>query len=219
MKEKQTIWDWIYPRKCGFCQAPISEDYTCKTCQKKLQYRYVFDTIFLPYAKRCFCAYEYDGMIRQQLLALKFHHKPYGYRALAERLLQLLMPYRKEFDLLLAVPISLKRQWERGYNQSALLAEWLAKQMQISYQQQVLKKRKQNKTQSSLNWQERRQNVKGVFAVAKPKTVQGKRVLLVDDILTTGATAEECCRLLLQAGAKEITVAVIARAKIHHHRE
>ena len=106
------------------------------------------------------------------------------------------------------VPLGKKRLRARGYNQSALLARFMFGRRPS----EVLLRIKDTLPQAELSEKERRKNVKGAFAIRPEVDVSGRRVVLVDDVLTTGATVEECARVLLGAGAAEVSVAVIARA-------
>ena len=129
--------------------------------------------------------------------------------------MKLLREDRADFDVLTWIPISEKRRRKRGFDQVELLAEKLAQELGIM-PQPLLKKIRDNPAQSGIVGQaERRANVLGVYQVLNPEQLQGKRVLLLDDIITTGATAGECARVLLTAGAKEVHFAVIAAARQH----
>ena len=111
------------------------------------------------------------------------------------------------------VPVSTLRKLRRGYDQSALLAKALGKELGTE-PVSTLKKIRNNKTQSSLrDSAHRRANVLGAYRVINADAVRGKRILLVDDVFTTGATAGECARMLLTAGAKEVHCAAIAAAR------
>ena len=124
--------------------------------------------------------------------------------------MRLQQKYPEGFDVLTWVPISAARKRSRGYDQGQLLAEAVSVHMQIPYIQ-TLKKIKHNSPQSTMgDVSHRRANVAGAYECLCPETVQGKRILLLDDILTTGATAGECARVLLSAGAKQVHCGVVA---------
>ena len=99
----------------------------------------------------------------------------------------------------------------RGYNQSELVAKEMAKQMEIKFEKGILIKQRNTEVQSTLNKTQRIQNVKDAFLVTDFTKVKGKKIILVDDIYTTGSTVNECSKLLKQAGAKEICVVTIAK--------
>lgn len=115
-----------------------------------------------------------------------------------------------EADLLLPVPLHAKRLKARGFNQALLLARGFTDKL-IDFE--LLTRERHTVPQVGLNPKERRDNVKGAFAVSRPETVQGKNILLIDDLFTTGATAKECARVLRGAGAARVEVLTVARVK------
>ena len=117
----------------------------------------------------------------------------------------------KNYDIILAVPISKQRKKERGYNQSALIARKIANKAGILYKENVIIKVKHNAKQSTLNMKERAENVKNAYKVVDLETIHNKKVLLIDDIYTTGNTLKECSKVLKQAGAKMVNVLTIAK--------
>lgn len=117
----------------------------------------------------------------------------------------------KSYDTIIPVPISKKRRKERGYNQSELIAREIAKRMQIPYQNQCLFKTKNIVEQSKLNKEERQKNIQGVYELHNSQILENKKILLVDDIYTTGSTANECSKILRQANPKKIDVFTIAK--------
>lgn len=219
---KEIFLDFVFPRKCAFCDSRIIKDYTCKRCEKKLEYMYAYEVIFTSknaneiYYDKCFCAYLYEDIIRQKLLELKFKNKKYLYGALSERLTSLLQEQKNNIDLVLSVPISFKRYCERGYNQSELLAKQIAMKLEIPYEKFVLIKKKDNAKQSTLSLTKRKSNVYGVYTVWQAEKIVGKNILLIDDIFTTGSTVNECCRVLKASGANVVIVGVVAKAEIHN---
>jgi ComF family protein len=155
----------------------------------------------------------YKDNVRQSLLRYKFYgHRSYARaygRLLAMKLHSLDMT---DFDILTYIPVSKKRLRKRGFDQVQLLAQYTASELGVC-SQPALEKIRHNKPQSRIQGEaHRRANVLGAYRVIDPTQVQGKRILLLDDIVTTGATASECARVLLTAGAKEIQFAVLATA-------
>lgn len=152
-------------------------------------------------------------MVRASILRYKFYHRrsylPGYARFLAQKLSETGM---NRPDYLTFVPISRRRKWKRGYDQVALLADALSKETGLPVLG-VLKKIRHTPPQSGLkSAPERRANVLGAYRVIRPEEVAGKRILLLDDIITTGATVSECARMLDMAGAAEITCAALAVA-------
>jgi len=118
------------------------------------------------------------------------------------------------FDLVLPMPVSLCHRIERSYNQSALLAKGLAKRMDRKFAGSAMRRKLNVKRQSSLDADARWENAKDSFAVLRPEFLEGRTVLVVDDILTTGATLSECARALKAAGAWKVWALTLARKSL-----
>lgn len=118
----------------------------------------------------------------------------------------------KEFDSILPVPLHPAKLKKRGYNQSDTFAKGLSESMVLPWYQDVLQKGIANQTQTNKKRLERWQNVKDVYIIKNEMAVSGKRILLVDDVITTGSTLEACARTLLDNGCKEVSIATIATA-------
>jgi ComF family protein len=165
-------------------------------------------------AARCAAAVRYAGAVRDGVRRFKFKGKrvyaeAFG-KLMADALGQL-APRR--FDAVLWVPCSRKRRRRRGYDQSKLLAEQLSRRLGVPLWDN-LRKPADNPTQNKLRSDsERAENVRGVFAVEHPEDLRGKRLLLADDILTSGATLRETANLLCRAGAAEVFCVVLAKAR------
>jgi ComF family protein len=123
-----------------------------------------------------------------------------------EQILERLNP-----SFLTAVPLSGRRQRQRGFNQSAELAKELAKKLSIPLLDGCLIKVKNTASQVELSEKERKENVKGAFLVKKSAGVKDQKIILIDDVYTTGSTMEECARVLKKAGAKQVWGIVVAR--------
>ncbi len=158
----------------------------------------------------------YEGNVRSSLLRYKFSHAR-QYSAVYGRLLamKLIEAYPEGFDLLTWIPVSRRRKFQRGYDQVELLAKAVGQELAMD-PIRLLDKIRHNSPQSRISGEaERKANVLGVYHVRHPELVKGKRVLLLDDIMTTGATAGEAARVLLTAGAKEVHCGVIAVTPNH----
>ena len=204
----------LFPNKCILCGKILerSEMDLCHACR--------VDSPECPVRnqKRTFldswvAIWYYKGYIRSSILRYKFRrarHYAHGYgRILAMKLGE---EYPEGFDLLTWVPISFLRKWVRGYDQVELLARSVGRELGME-PVRTLRKIRHNRPQAGISGAaERRANVLGVYRLAKGADVQGKRVLLLDDVITTGATAGECARILLTAGAKEVHLGCIAAA-------
>lgn len=119
------------------------------------------------------------------------------------------------YDVLVPVPLHIRRLRWRGFNQAQLLARHVARQHRLPLDPFSLERARATDPQVELDDDARRRNVAGAFVVPDPARVRGRRVLLVDDVYTTGATANECSRTLLRAGARHVDVLVLARAILH----
>ena len=156
----------------------------------------------------------YDDFSKKGLLAFKFHDQIHFAKIYAKWLKVAGADiFEQGVDLIIPVPLSYQRLFKRRYNQSAVLASELSKLTNIPTDFLVLKKIKHTKSQSSLSEKERLKNLKNAFAVAKADKIKDKRILLVDDIMTTGATLSECAKVLLKAGAKSVDTLTVARTK------
>ncbi len=210
----EKILEIIYPKKCIFCNT-INEDYTCKKCKIKLEYICANDKLERvegKYFDYMISAYFYLDSIRNKILEFKFDNKKYLYRALSEELIRKMQIYISLFDCIISVPISIQRYMKRGYNQSELIAKSISQKLNKPLIRFCLIKVKNNKKQSGLKIEERFTNVKSVYKVINKNIISGKRILLIDDIYTTGATVNECSKVLKAAGANKVLVATIARA-------
>jgi ComF family protein len=116
-----------------------------------------------------------------------------------------------EYSLLVPVPLHIKRLRERGFNQSLFLAKELGKKYKLPVNFSLLKRCKFTLTQTGLNKNERERNIKGAFVVADKQKSAGENIILIDDVYTTGATINECARVLLKAGAQKVAVLTLAR--------
>lgn len=147
------------------------------------------------------------------LINYKFNEKPYLYRMF----LAFINKYEKNYlhfdfyDIIIPVPISKKRWKNRGYNQSLLYAKNIAKENNIQLENKAIIKIKNNYAQSLLNKEKREENVQGVYKVINNEKVKNKKIILVDDIYTTGFTLNECSKALMQAGASYVDVFTIAK--------
>ncbi|MBR4110845.1 MAG: ComF family protein [Clostridia bacterium] len=211
------ILNYVYPDVCGFCNKIISEEYTCKSCQEKLKYMYESEKQLVSvnkYFDVLICAYKYKGIIRSKILQYKFKNKKYLYTSLSERLIKLLNMYSDEIDIIIPVPIHFIRNFNRGYNQSFLIAKFVAQKMKKELKNNILKKVRNNKPQSILTSSKRKRNVCNAYVIKKENLIKEKTILLIDDIYTTGATVNECSKVLKESGAKKIIVATIAKAML-----
>ena len=212
------ILNLLFPRKCVLCGCLLEKDETdlCHSCRT--------DSPECPKSRKTFsfldswvAVWYYEGYIRSSLHRFKFgrarqYADVYG-RMLAMRIQS---EYPAGFDALTWVPISRLRRFKRGYDQVELLAKAVGAELRLE-PVRMLKKVRNNPPQSGISGAARRKaNVLGVYRAVNPEEIKGKRILLLDDIITTGATAGECARVLLTAGAKEVHCGCIAA--VRHHK-
>ena len=207
----------LFPPKCVLCANVLEKQETdlCRACRVDSPECAGIHKNF-SFLDSWAAVWYYEKNIRESLLRYKFrrarHYAPVYGQMLAMRLLQL---YPDGFDVLTWVPISRARRFTRGYDQVELLAQAVGKELGMT-PVSTLKKIRNNRPQSGITGQaQRRANVLGVYKVLCPQELSGKRILLLDDIITTGATAGECARVLLTAGAKEVHCGVVAAARHH----
>lgn len=204
----------VYPNVCGICDKLCKED-LCKKCEISLKNiaKFKIDKYKNKNFTKHLYIFKYEGIIKERLINFKFNEKSYIYKALVNFLLKNKKACRflKNYDIIIPVPIHYRRKVIRGYNQSALIAEKLAKNLNIKYNGNVLLKNKNNKPQSTKNKMERRDNVVGVYYIKNKHEILNKNILLLDDIYTTGSTVNECSKMLKIAGAKSVDVLTIAK--------
>ena len=207
------ILELIYPTKCGFCNQ-ICKDAICKKCEIKLK-KYEINLIKnnKEYYSKSMHIYRYQGDIRRIMIDYKFNNKPYLYKTFAKIVLKnkKICGFLKNYDIIIPVPIHKIRKLKRGYNQTELIAKEISKNADLKLERSVLVKQKNIATQSSLNRKNRKQNVNNAFAIRNEDKISNKKVLLFDDIYTTGSTVLECAKVLRKSNVKEIGVFTIAK--------
>ncbi len=209
--------DLLFPPKCVLCGKVLDQGEIdlCRSCRiegpecpggkQKLQFLDSWTSVWY-----------YEGNVRRSLLRYKFYGKrnfagAYG-RLLAAKLLR---EHPEGFDCLTWVPTGTIRKLARGYDQVALIAQAVGRELGLE-PRKLLKKLRNNPPQSGIvGYAKRRANVLGIYRCVDEEIVKGKRILLLDDILTTGATAGECARVLLTAGGEEVHCGVVAAARKH----
>lgn len=209
------VLDLLYPPVCGIC-GKIDQKELCPKCAIKLKQWEKAKLYAYPhtYFEKHFYLFPYEGIIREKLIQYKFQNQSYLSTFFAKNLLNHKKMSRilKKYDIIIPVPMYRKKEKQRGYNQTALIAKEIAKVCKsLVYDGKSLKKIKDTKMQSSLNKTERRKNIKNAYKVVNQQKIKDKKIILLDDIYTTGATANECSKVLKQSGAKEILIVTIAK--------
>lgn len=204
----------LYPDKCMLCGQRIAEPQRglCPDCRARLEQQLrTVHTPAPPNLDALVCAAWYAGRVRRALLDYKFnHHYAYG-RPLAELLAQAWEVRRMSApDVITCVPVSLTHVYGRGFNQSAELAACLAAHWELPFVQ-TLRRRLLARRQSALNRTDRWHNARRTFFPRATADVEGKTVLLVDDIVTTGATVSTCAGILREMGATRVWALAAAK--------
>ena len=218
------ILDLVYPPVCGIC-GKFNEEFLCKKCQKILISEAKFGIYETKNQENFFgkhlYIFKYEGVIRRLILNYKFNEKSYLYKTFVKFLSknEKFFKILKSYDTIIPVPVSSKRLNERGYNQSELVADDIVNQIiETSIQKaececvkDCLVKNKNIIEQSKLNKEQRQKNIQGVYILKNKEKLINKKILLIDDIYTTGSTANECCKVLQNAKPKKIDVFTIAK--------
>ena len=235
----QWLLDLIFPPVCPVCKIHLNgkgnDLLLCPACRTAIK------LILPPYCPRCglpepsgngggylcgSCLTEkrhfeihrssglYEGALKEAIHTYKYG----GVFSLVKVFGDLLQPTFQTLsrdypvDVMIPVPLHMRRLRERGFNQALLMVKELSKRIGIPYEGRALKKIKDTPVQISLKKRERRKNLTGVFQVTDTEALNGRSVVLVDDVYTTGATVNECSRALLKAGAERVAVLTVARA-------
>ena len=206
------LLDLLYPRRCVLCHDFLERNHTdfCPACREALG-KQKLKVRKAEFFTLCIAPFSYEGKVRESMLRYKFgglqvYCHAYG-RLLAPVILRELAD---SYDLISWAPLSRDRLRRRGYDQAKLLARAVGRELRKPVVP-LLKKRRKTKAQSGIaNAAERRANISGAYSLRKHADVAGRRVLLIDDIYTTGATLSECSRILRMGGAADVVCATLA---------
>ena len=210
-----SVLDLFFPPKCVFCWKILSgKEAWCQKCDETLPYTVEGGRLEGDAFEYCVSPLYYSGDVRKSILRFKFR----GAMAYADVYGKILADCIQEhvdikYDIISWVPLSRRRKRSRGYDQAMLLA--LATALELgNVAAETLIKQRHVKAQSELSGKtERVDNISGAFAAADAELIDGKCVLLIDDIVTTGATLSECAAVLRSAGAAKIVCAALARVE------
>lgn len=228
------LMDFAFPKVCALCREPC-DDALCSVCLSS------FPSLIPPVCPRCcrmvsgelqgaLCSdcraikdpqlyraiapWSYDGGVRTAIHHLKFDGRKSVGRVLGDALggyAERNTYLKRSVQMIIPVPLHWLRRWERGYNQSEILARQVALSMDVPLNLNVLIRKRLTHASYKLHIEERRKNMSGAFEVHMKEAVRGKVVMLVDDIITTMTTLEECARALKCAGAKRVYALALAR--------
>lgn len=206
----KSLSDFLFPEEniCFFCRSQMEyeEGHICKSCNALIEFAHREINTDNPYLKKAYYSVVYNRFIKENIHLFKYEGKSYLYRAFGDLMLKTI--YIKELDakiqLVAFVPMHRRKKAQRGYNQSELLAQYISQRLNKPLLKNNIVKVKMTKEQNRLGMLERKKNLKGSFKVENYKDFKDKEILLIDDIITTGATMEEISKVLIQGGAKRV---------------
>lgn len=212
----------LFPRRCILCGGFLPEgvEDLCSDCRKNAPYFPPLgekdsrrQKLTLHFLDSYTAVWYYEETVRRSILRYKFHKRIHLLPGLASELAcRIRSDFGTDFDVITWVPIHPIRRFFRTYDQSELLCKAVAEHLGIPAMR-TLRKVHYNRPQSSMAHGSRRANVMGVYRAFAPESFAGKRILLIDDVVTSGATADECAMTLLAAGTGSVRLAAIAAAQ------
>lgn len=234
----ELVLNFLFPKTCIIC-GKNNENYICSICEKRFEKykkfniidneRLIIDKIGVPninlkqkfyviagqkvYWEKMLYCFDYKSVVRKFILQYKFLDKSYLAEFFSYEILNNKKVYEmlKSYDIIVPVPMDKIKKLRRGYNQTELITNIISKKEIIETSNDVLEKVKMTKTQSTLEKRKRKNNVENSYIVKNIDKVKNKKVVLFDDIYTTGATTNEISKKLKEAGANKILVLVIAK--------
>lgn len=213
---KKLLQSLIYPRRCVFCETFLDKNSLediCPECGEKLPYTKKKFKTKGEFFSECVSPLYYDGLARDALRRFKFKGKSSYSRLMGKMIADCVRENgRGGYEVITWVPISARRMSKRGYCQAKLLAREAERHLQIE-SRRLLKKHRHTPPQSTLSGlAARKANVSGAFKAVDRDRIAGRSILLIDDVTTTGATLAECTRMLLMAGAREVSCATLCKS-------
>ena len=211
----EEVLEFFFPSRCIFCRRWKGKFVRfCDGCRRSLPYaRGASAEQQFPHLARCLSPLYYEDSVRDSLLRYKFGGQSGYARVYGELLADCLKEHPGTYDCVAWVPLSRKRLRRRGYDQAELLAREVGARMDLPVRGLLLKRRHTRAQSATGNGEKRRANIAGAYKVREGETVQGLRILLVDDIVTTGSTLSECAKTLRAAGAAAVTGLSLARRR------
>lgn len=212
------LLDFVYPPCCGFCEKE-NKEYLCDSCKRKIEVENRIKGKNKKGRKEDFYdeilwGFSYKGMLRNKIIAYKFQEQSYLYHTFSTLLLKNKKIYQflLKYDTILPVPMERKKELLRGFNPTYLIAKELERHIEgLLLEKNCLVKLRKTLPQSSLNRKERQKNLENAFSVRQAEKIENKKVLLFDDVYTTGATVRECSKMLKEAGVKKLGILTLAK--------
>lgn len=219
MEYIKSISSLLFPTKnlCYLCKETKESlsDYICRDCLKLLEIIHREVKLDSPFIKSVYYTLIYNRYMREIVADYKFNNKSYLHKPLGMLMLRTIdeRDISKDIDLIIYVPSHRRKEAKRGYNQSELLATFIGKKLEIEVSHNKLIKIKHTRDQNKLNRFERQKNLLGSFKLKNGEELRDKRILLIDDIITTGSTMEECSRVLINNGVREVMGLALTSSK------
>lgn len=213
----RVLLDLLYPPKCVFCGRLLEESElpVCPRCARKTPRLRGAESVQRGrWFQRCVSAYPHEGAAREAVIHYKYYRKMYCGVFLGQSMADCARSQLDgPFDLVTWVPVHRRRRWKRGFDQCQLLAKMVARAFGTPPVNTLVKRKNaKSLTRTGGGWDARREAVRDLYALSVgPETLAGKRVLLVDDVVTTGSTLEETSRVLRQGGAAEVCCVTATR--------
>jgi len=219
---KYYMLDFLFPNyTCLVCKCELNSPqnfYICDKCAADLPINTEPITYKDPkekqYFYKAFAAFRYDKPIVSLILRLKYNAESHVATALSPYMAATWLTNKEQLTnnnvVLVPVPLCKKREKSRGYNQALLLAKEISKTINIPVEPAAIIRTKATSPQKEMTVRERANNLKDAFEITNAKLVKNKKIILVDDVFTSGSTVNECARVLIRAGAKEVNVLVLA---------
>jgi ComF family protein len=220
-----TVLDFFLPRFCPGCNKKLlaEEKFICSECLKSIliadkeRLEYEFDRKFRSdgIIKDFYSHYvfEPDKALQNIIHSLKYNSKFKLGIFLGEVLSRGIKLKTWQIDIIIPIPIHHLKKAERGYNQSDFIVKGLSKSLEIPWSKKILRRVRYTQSQTQLNQKEREENVADAFKLKRKRNIKGKNILLVDDVITTGATILECGKILKNAGANVVYACSVAIAE------
>ena len=233
-----TFLNFIYPRNiyCILCNIPIDRDEkysichdcksklefirgrVCKQCGRTLNPLYIMDRCDecldnSYFYKRAISCLEYDDLSKKIIFDLKYHKKRYISYHIAEIIYDRLKESDIYFDIIIPIPLYGDKERERSFNQASIIGKYIGRMGEVDVDDKTLIRARNTISQNKLTKEERRENLDGAFDVINRNNIINKNILLIDDIFTTGATINECSRILLENRARNVYAATFATGR------
>lgn len=226
MQFMDTIWEKVFPtpRICPFCRKKQEYLNICQNCMEKIkalpnelgicqrcgtfgksQQSCTNCSDWPQYFIKNIAVAPYVGVYKDILWKYKFHNQRWLAPVLANIMFQKLREEKNIYDYIIPVPLHKKKKRQRGFNQAEILARKMTVFLGLNYSHNLLLRIKDTPRQTNLNRAKRQRNMQDAFCIKNASNLKGKKILLVDDVLTTGITLRECAKVLYKQGAKEIS--------------